>query len=389
MGGNVEVGEVDGAHLFICVKNRGMVNLLGTLKERMIMDALYFILVLSVIIVIHELGHLVAAKIFHVYCYEFSLGMGPKLFSYQGKETKYTLRLIPIGGYVAMAGEQEDDMALYESIEVPQSRTIKAIAKWKRIIIMLAGIAMNFILAWIIVAGLLLNMGGYVKSAPPVVGAVVEQGPADLAGLQSGDLIKKVVFEDGTVIKPKTFVDISMFTQTYGGQMTYTVERNGETVDFVVQGVDNGNGAYLVGIQSQQPEVVKVTFLNAGIYSFDYIQDLTRSIFTSLSRLVQGKGLDQLSGPVGIYEVTSQQAAKGLSDLLLLVAMLSLNVGIFNLLPLPILDGGRVVLIFAEMIIGKPLNKKFELGIMAVSMALLLGLMVFATWQDISRIFIK
>lgn len=353
------------------------------------MDALYFILVLSAIIVIHELGHLLAAKIFNVYCYEFSLGMGPKLFSYQGKETKYTLRLIPIGGYVAMAGEQEDDMALYENIEVPESRTIKAIAKWKRIIVMLAGVAMNFVMAWIIVAGLLMNVGGYVKSVPPVVTGVVEQGPADLAGLEAGDVIKKVVFDDGTVIKPKTFTDISMFTQAYNGQMTYTVNRDGVLMEFTMQGVDNGKGAYLVGIQAQQPEVVKITLLNAGKYSFDYLTDLTRGIFTSLARLVQGKGLNQLSGPVGIYEVTAQQAAKGLPDLLLLVAMLSLNVGIFNLLPLPILDGGRVVLILAEMAIGKPLNKKFELNIMAISMALLLLLMVFATWQDIARLLFK
>lgn len=353
------------------------------------MGIIYFVLVLSVIIVIHEIGHLVAAKLFHVYCYEFSLGMGPKLFAYQGKETKYTLRLIPIGGYVAMAGEQEDDMELYPSIEVPAGRSIKSIARWKRIIVMLAGVFMNFLMAWIIISGILMYSGGYVKDAPPVVASVVEQGPADVAGLQAGDVIKKVVFEDGTVIKPQSFTDISLFTQMYGGKITYTVSRNGEMLDFVVQGQPNENGLYLVGIGSPTPEIVKITPFNAGIYSFDYMVDMTRNIFKSLTRLVQGNGLDQLSGPVGIYEVTSQQASKGLPDLLILVAMLSLNVGIFNLLPLPVLDGGRVILVLVEMVIRKPLNKKFEVGIMTASMVLLLALMVFATWQDITRIFIK
>lgn len=353
------------------------------------MGIIYFIVVLSVIIVIHELGHLVAAKLFHVYCYEFSLGMGPKLFAYQGKETKYTLRLIPIGGYVAMAGEQEDDMELYPDIPVPANRSIKGIARWKRIIVMLAGVTMNFLMCWLIIAGILMYSGGYVKNTPPVVASVVEQSPAEVAGLQEGDVIKKVVFEDGTVIKPQSFSDISIFTQMYDGKMTYTVDRNGTLLDFTLKGEKNQDGFYLVGIGSPQPEVVKITLLNSGYYSFDYMVDMTRSIFKSLTRLVQGNGLDQLSGPVGIYQVTAEQASKGVPDLLLLVAMLSLNVGIFNLLPLPVLDGGRVLLILVETIIRKPLNKKFEVGIMTASMILLLALMVFATWQDITRIFIK
>ncbi|MEG0239829.1 RIP metalloprotease RseP [Anaerorhabdus sp.] len=352
------------------------------------MGVIYFILVLSVIIVIHELGHLIAAKAFGVYCYEFSLGMGPKLFSIQGKETKYSLRLIPIGGYVAMSGEQEDDMELYPNIDVPANRSIKGIARWKRVIVMLAGIAMNFALCWLIITGLLLNSGAYGISPKPIVESVVENGPAEAAGFQSGDLIKKVVLDDGTVIKPKEFDDITIFTQMYTGEVVYTVERNGELIELPpVKGIQNEQGAYMIGINSPKGEYVEITLLNAGYYSFDYMIDMTKDIFKSLARLVQGNGLDQLSGPVGIYQVTEQTASQGPTSLLLLVALLSLNVGIFNLLPLPILDGGRVVLIVAEIIIGKPLNKKFEIGLMTASMVLLFGLMIFATWQDIVRIF--
>lgn len=351
------------------------------------MGIIYFILVLSVIIVIHELGHLLAAKAFGVYCYEFSLGMGPKLFSIQGKETKYTLRLIPIGGYVAMAGEQEDDMELYPNIDVPRNRSIKGIAHWKRIIVMIAGVVMNFFLCWIIVSGILLNNGAYAISPKPIVDSVVADSPAEIAGIESGDIIKKVVFDDGTVIKPKEFSDLTVFTQMYSGKMTYTIDRNGELMDFEVQGVPNDMGLYIVGIGAPTSEVVKINLLNAGQYSFDYMVSMTQDIFKSLSRLVQGNGLDQLSGPVGIYQVTAQQASQGLPNLLLLIALLSLNVGIFNLLPLPVLDGGRILLVLVEIVIGKPLNKKFEIGIMTASMVLLFGLMIFATWQDILRIF--
>jgi regulator of sigma E protease len=351
------------------------------------MGVIYFILVLSVIIVIHECGHLLAAKAFGVYCYEFSLGMGPKIFSFQKKETKYTLRLIPIGGYVAMAGEQEDDMELYPDINVPKNRSIKGISYWKRIVIMIAGVVMNFVLCWVIISGILIQNGEYALSPKPIVNTIVENSPAASAGFETGDLIKKVVFADGTVIKPKEFTDLSTFTISYGDEMTYTVERDGQLIDIKVKGQATEDGIYMVGIGAPASEVVKINLLNAGKYGFDYMVDMTGSIFKSLTRLVQGNGLDQLSGPVGIYQVTAQQASLGLSNLLLLIALLSLNVGIFNLLPLPVLDGGRIILTLVEMIIGKPLNKKFELGIMTASMVLLFGLMIFATWQDIVRIF--
>ena len=133
------------------------------------MAILYFIILLSVIIIVHECGHLIAAKCFHVYCGEFSIGMGPKLWAWKGKETTFTLRALPIGGYVAMAGEEGSE---FEG--VPHERTIKGVSHWKQIIIMLAGVIMNFVLAWLIFASIILINGSYNIAPKAVVGGVVE-----------------------------------------------------------------------------------------------------------------------------------------------------------------------------------------------------------------------
>lgn len=351
------------------------------------MNIIYFVLVLSVIVIVHEVGHLLTAKLFHVYCYEFAIGMGPKLFSIQGKETKYSVRLIPIGGFVSMAGEDEQEF--HPDVVVPANRTIKGIAPWKKIIVMSAGVIMNFILCWVIISGILMNTGAYGLSPKPVVDSIVENSPAEAAGFQVGDEIKKIVFEDGTVIKPKDFDDILIFTQTYDGMMTYTVQRDSQLLDLSVRGVKNEDNLFLVGIGIPARTVVKINPLNAWYYSADYTVDLTSSIIKSLGRLVMGNGLDQLSGPVGIYQVTAQQASMGIENLLILVAMFSLNVGIFNLIPIPILDGGRILITIGEWISGKELNKKAEAAMMSIGLALMVALFVFATWQDILRLFDK
>ncbi len=348
------------------------------------MGIVYFILLLSVIVVIHELGHLITAKLFNVYCYEFSLGMGPKLVSKKWKETVYSIRALPIGGFVAMAGEDETD----RDIEVPYERTIKGIAKWKQIIIMLAGVFMNFVLAWFIASAVFLSNGAYVESPKPIVGGVIENGPADVAGFLEGDYITKVTLNDGTVIKPDTFYDILPFTQMEKEQITYTITRGDKSLDLKVTPVyDEVQKVYLVGIQIPQGEVVEVNFKNAFIYGGSYLVDITKTLFISLVRLFSGKGLDQLSGPVGIYSVTKETASLGLSSFMMLIALFSLNVGIFNLLPLPILDGGRALITLGEWITNKQLNKTIETVIMSLGWFLMLALMVFATWQDISRLF--
>ena len=348
------------------------------------MAVIYFILLMGVIVTIHEFGHLITAKLFKVYCYEFSIGMGFKLFGFKGKETEYSIRFLPIGGYVAMAGEDDND----RGIEVPYNRTIKGIARWKQIIVMLAGVAMNFLLAWILVSGLMLFRGSYVTSPKPIVEDVLSGSVADEAGFKTNDIIKKVVFSDNTEIIPKTFNDILPFIQTSDKPVTYIVERDNEIIEITAQGIyDVEREVYLIGIKIPNGEEVQVNLLNAPLYGIKYLGTITKGMFISLFRLLKGTGLNQISGPVGVYNVTKQSVELGIGTYINLMALFSLNIGIFNLLPLPVLDGGRAIITFVEMILNKSINKKIEFGLMAGSWILLLTLMIFATYQDIIKLF--
>ena len=349
------------------------------------MAILYFIILLSVIIIVHELGHLIAAKCFNVYCGEFSIGMGPKLWAVKGKETTFTLRALPIGGYVAMAGEEG---SVFEG--VPHERTIKGVSHWKQIVIMLAGVVMNFVLAWLIFSAIILINGGYNLPPAPVVDGVVENSPAEAAGFETGDVIKKVEFADGTVVRPDNFYEILTYSTGNTESMTYTVERNGETLEISVAPVyDEQQQSWMIGIRIPSSTHVEATLLNCGFYGGQYMMQTSRELVRAVGRLIRGIGFEDLSGPVGIYQVTQQQASLGLQNYILLIALLSLNVGVFNLLPLPILDGGRILLTLVEMIMGRPLNKKLEAGITAVGVAMVLTLMVFVTWQDLMRLLVQ
>lgn len=351
------------------------------------MTIIYFLLLLSAIILIHEAGHLVAAKIFGVYCYEYSFGMGPLLLKHKGKETQYSLRLLPIGGYVAMAGETDGD-ELYPDVVVPEGRRITEIAPWKKIIIMLAGVFMNFVLAFMIFSLVILSQGQYATSPKAVVASVVEGSPAEEAGFEAGDKIISITKEDGSSVKPETFLDMQSFSSGYSGVETYEVERNGEVITIsCTPEYDEEDDAYYIGITGESATVNDVNILNCWAYGLDEMHSITKLMLTTLKGLIfHGSGVDQLSGPVGIYEATETYASYGFAYFLLLVGQLSLNVGIFNLLPLPVLDGGQVVITVLEWITGKQFSTKVKTGIIIVCWILLIGLMLFVTWNDISRL---
>ena len=352
------------------------------------MGLLYFVVLLGIIIFIHELGHFMMAKLFHVYVGEFALGMGPKLWSHQGKETLYSLRVVPLGGFCQMAGETANELEGEVTVDVPYERTLKGIKKWKQLLIMVAGILMNFLLAWAIFTGIFFFQGYTVSVDLPQIGSVMENSPAERAGLMAGDTIVQIEFEDGTVIRPSTFSDMSSASiNDVTSLRVYTIERDGieMTFELIPEYLEEQN-AYLVGI-SAPVEHIEVGLFQAmadGAYQIVYVADM---MIDSILELFQGKNLDQLSGPVGIYTLTAEQASLGFSNYIWLIAIISLNVGIFNAIPLPILDGGRVVLLAIEMLIGKPINQKVEQVLMSGAVILLLALMLFATGQDILRLF--
>ena len=354
------------------------------------MSIIYFLLILGVIILIHELGHLLTAKLFKVYCHEFSFGFGPKLISKQGKETVYSIRAFPFGGFVRMAGEEK----LEGDVDVPQERTLNGISPYKRIIIMLSGIGMNIILAITFFAILLTMIGYYVKFPEPVIAEVTANSPAQEAGVLAGDKIIQVTFSDGVVIKPDTFSTIVQYLQAYNDEAYYILERNNQqlTVTMTPE-YDQQQDRYMLGISMNDILYLPVTSVNAIYYGGIYTMDMAKEIFSSLGNLIQGRGLKNLSGPVAIFQMTGETMSsaeslkEGVFYFLNIVAFLSLNVGIFNLMPIPMLDGGRVMLTTIEIIIGKPLNKNIEYALINASAVLIMMLFVFIIWNDIVKLF--
>jgi regulator of sigma E protease len=351
------------------------------------MNIIYFMILLGLIIIIHELGHFIAAKIFGVWCYEFSFGMGPTLWKHKGKETQFSIRALPVGGFVAMAGEQDGDAA-YPDVTVPEGRRLTEKKPWQKIIIMLAGVFNNFVLAYLIFSFVLLGNGTFSQSPKAIVDTVVENSPAEAAGFQSGDVIKKIVKEDGSSVEPDNYIDMQAFSSNYSGVETYTVERDGEELTLTVTPEYNEETqSYLIGISAPEAETVNINFLNCFYYGGYEMKLITKLMFTTLAGLFfHGSGFDQMSGPVGIYQAAGTYASMGISAYMFLVAELSLNVGIFNLLPLPVLDGGQVIITIIEWIAHRSLNEKVKTAIMVACWVLLIGFMIFVTWNDVARL---
>lgn len=351
----------------------------------MIKTLLLFLIMLSVIITIHEAGHLFAAKKFGVYCYEFSFGMGPILWKKKKGETQYSIRAIPIGGFVSMAGEVDGDEA-YPDVVVPDDRRIIHKPWWQRVIIMLAGVFMNFVLAFLIFSLTVLANGGYYETPKAEVGRVVENSPAEKAGFEQGDIIVAVTDENGKTVHPEYFTDLSSLSMD-GSPMTYTLERDGKQFDVrVTPELDEDSQTYRIGIQAPEYTFQKVNALSCWKVGAQDMGMLFKGTVEAFGQLFTRAGIKNLSGPVGIYQATETYSSMGFLSYLLLVAQISFSVGFFNLLPLPVLDGGQVVLTVFEAIFHRELNQKVKIGIMLACWAVLITLMLTVTWNDIAKL---
>ncbi len=355
-------------------------------------NLLLFALLLSIIVSVHEFGHLVAAKIFGVYCKEYSIGMGPKILSKKGKETEYCIRALPVGGFVAMAGDTDNQLETsVDTTEIPYERTLPGIAVWKRIIVMLAGIFMNLILAILIYSLLILHNGQYVVSSKPEIVSVVEGSPAEKAGIQEGDIVTHIGFSNGLSISPESYRELISFTGTYDGNGPWIVkvDRNGETIQLEISPeYYEEENRYLIGIafSDKALQTVDVNLFNCWKFGIEYAVFIVRLTWSSFLSLFKGMNLSSVSGPIGIYSTVSEAASLGIDYYVQLIALISINVGIVNALPLPIFDGGRVLLALIELIIRKPLSKKAQDFVMTASLIALLLLFFFVTYNDISKL---
>lgn len=330
------------------------------------------ILVFGAIIAIHEAGHFIAAKSCGVKVNQFALGMGPKLFSFQKGETLYALRLLPIGGFVSMEGEDEDSS---------DHRAFCNQALWKRMIIVCAGAFMNLILGLLVLYGV---YGCQERIATNRVAEFRENSVSDSYGLQAGDDILKI---NGKTIYTENDI-VSILFSSNSATAEFTVKRDGEKLSFPVtfttQPGEEKDSLYLdFLVQSEENSI-----WNTLSYATRKAVSLGRLVWMSLVDLISGNvGFDQLSGPVGVGQVIGQTLSVDLQSFFILVAFLTINVGIFNLIPFPALDGGRLLFMIIELIFRKPVPAKYESYVHAVGMILLFGLMIAVTFKDVVRVF--
>lgn len=358
---------------------------------QMIINIIVFFLILGVIVLIHELGHFLTAKLFGVYCAEFSIGMGPKLFSKKKGETEYQIRALPIGGYVAMAGEadQEDNEIMKD---VPYERTLKGIKTWKKCVIMLAGVFMNFVLALVLLIGIYSFVE--VQTNTSEIGSVVKNKGAALAGIEAGDVINKITINNEEHIIA-SFSDIQEVLDNENLQLdtdTVTMKvgltRNKHYLEKKVTAkYNNETKSYVMGITAATKQLTFAEAIRQGINQFI---EYALLIFTTLGKLITDMThtVSQLSGPVGIYTVTAQVTQTGsISTLLSLTALLSTNIGMFNLLPIPGLDGSQVLFALIEKVIRREIPTRIKYALQMAGLILVFGLMIFVTVNDIGKFF--
>ena len=434
-----------------------------------ILSVIILILILGIIILVHEFGHFIWAKIFHVHIYEFSIGMGPKILTKTGKDgIDYNLRAIPIGGFVAMAGEVDEDD---DTKKIPKEKFLCNRPWWQRLIILVAGVVNNFILAVI-----LLFVGAMIwgsTSLDPIVNEAVVGFPVAETGVKSGDKIisingantktwdiaqihlamknkntadyyfMKLEYENKEVVlipivDSKGVSSITDVTDTYGIENTnyYFVSYEDGTSETIVKPIvevyDENNNIVAVsdisiteptstriwtmGIEHPSGTVEEVSVPEAkeiaangdertvlGIlvggevekgfvasikYTFKKFCSIVASMWVTIVGLITGKiSLGALSGPVGMYKVIDQARGIGFEYLIYITAFLSINVGFINILPFPAFDGGHVLFIIIEKIIGRPVDSKIENICHTIGFILLLILMIVVTIQDIIRLF--
>jgi len=360
------------------------------------MTIVYFIIMLGIIIIIHELGHMLFAKLFNVYVKEFAIGFGPRLWSHRTKETVYSIRAIPLGGFTAMADEmddhiedqsEKDDSSLPP--DLPKERTFNGVKPWKRIIIMLAGPLFNILLASVVFIAIITVNGGISEAPKPVIASVVDGMPAAQAGMQAGDLIVKVTYSDGSSIKPDTFSDIVQYTELYHDAAIYTVQRGAQTLEFTITPqYDTETTRYMIGVTSGDYTFKSMNFLQAVPAGIGLCWEVTLLTLKALANLFKGIGLDSLSGTIGIYKSTEQAVSYGFMTYLSLIGSLSVNLALMNLLPIPLVDGGRILITIIETIIGHRLSIKTQNILMYGSLVLLFGLLIIVTYKDIVKYFL-
>ena len=382
----------------------------------MLTTVIAVVVVLGGLIFFHELGHFAVARWLGMGVSTFSLGFGPKILKYRKGKTEYALSLVPLGGYVALVGES-DPKDIPAGFTEKESFALRP--AWQRLLVVAAGPVANIILAWLLCWALALGWGTPILL--PQVGGVVQNGPADKAGIQPGDTIVSI---NGVAISNwQTMADT--IAQSDGKMLDVTLSRPdmapqaeaaneaADTAAKPVQGeaaqaqqgmiisveltpersirktiFGEEESAWLIGIRnSGAVRLERHNFGGAAIAGAGQTADMVSLTWQSFVKLAERVvPLDQVGGPIMIMQMVGKQAHEGLAGLLALAALISINLGILNLLPIPVLDGGQIVFCLWEIIFRRPPNPRFQEYAMRVGIALLVCLMLLATYNDLWRI---
>ncbi|MEO2075046.1 MAG: RIP metalloprotease RseP [Bacillus sp. (in: firmicutes)] len=414
-----------------------------------------FIVIFGALVFFHELGHFIFAKRAGILCREFAIGMGPKVFSHKKGETTYTIRLLPIGGFVRMAGEdpevveikpgyrigllfdkqdkvtkiilnnkekfpnckivevehadierdliikgypedEEESLQVFnvhpnavivengvESQIAPIDRQFGSKTLGQRFMAIFAGPMMNFVLAFVVFIVIALLQG--VPSNEPKLGEITPDGAAKMAGLKKGDVVQSI---DGSEISSWTDV-VEIIRKNPNEELDFSIVREGNEKEVQVTPIEKtveGKKMGIIGVYSP----VEKSPVQAVKSGFTETYFWTKQIFVMLGKLITGQfSIDALSGPVGIYKSTDEVAKSGIYYLMKWAGILSINLGIMNLLPIPALDGGRLMFFAVEAVRGKPIDRQKEGMVHFIGFALLMLLMLVVTWNDIQRFFLK
>ncbi len=349
------------------------------------MSLIGFLVVLTPLVFIHELGHYLAAKKNGVLVEQFSVGFGPELIGFTDRHnTRWKICLIPFGGYVKMKGEL---LVNSENHKNTNNGYFNNASLLSRFLIVFSGPLANILLGILIITTLYSFHGRY--EVKPLVNQVVKNSPAEKSGLKSNDLILSI-----NDIKVYNFEDIKKVVSKNNKQLNFEILRDNQIIYFkikpeILDSKDRGSKSYKIGIIAANPVLIKQDFIYSVYYGLKDTLVLTYEWIKGFVKLISFE-IDKkdIAGPIGIAKISGDAISLGLPNFLFLMALLSINLGLINLLPIPALDGGYILMYFIEFVLKRPINQKLQFKLIQLGVFLLIFLMLIITFLDIQKLFV-